>query len=43
MNTDIRDNISDNFKMEIIYFVLNTSQKFAMHNLNVELQKFFHW
>ena len=39
MNVDIWERIGDNFKIEIIYFAVNTSHKFAIHNSNVEIQK----
>ena len=32
------EKITDNFKMEIIYFVVNTSHKFVINNPNVEIQ-----
>ena len=37
MNIAIWERIVGNFKIEIIYFVLNTSHKFAIYNLNVDI------
>ena len=39
MNIAIWEMIADNFKIEIIYFVVNTSHKFSIYNSNVEIQK----
>ena len=39
MNIAIWEMIADNFKIEIIYFVVNTSHKFSFYNSNVEIQK----
>ena len=37
MNIAIWERIAGNFKIDIIYFALNTSHKFAIYNSNVDI------
>ena len=39
MDITIWEWITYNFKIEVIYFMVNTSNKFIVHNLNIEIQK----
>ena len=39
MSIAVWERINDNFKIEIIHFVVNTGHKFAIYNPNVDIQK----
>ena len=39
MNIVIWERLADNFKIDIIYFVVNTNHTFAIYNSNVKMQK----
>ena len=39
MDITVWEGITNNFKIEVIHFMVNTSNKFTVYNSNVEIQK----
>ena len=39
MDITVWEGITNNFKIEVIHFMVNTSNKFTVYNSNIEIQK----
>ena len=39
MYISVWEGITNNFKIEVIHFMINTSNKFIVYNSNIEIQK----
>ena len=39
MDITVWEGITSNFKIEVIHFMVNTSNKFVVYNSNIEIQK----
>ena len=39
MDITVWEGITNNFKIEVIHFMVNTSNKFTVYNTNIEIQK----
>ena len=43
MDITVWEGMTNNFKIEVIHFMVNTSKKFIVYNSNVEIQKGYNY